>query len=108
MQTPYVRPQENGNRREVRWARLTGDGGGLLVAGAPSYDLVVRRWTSEHLDATRHNGDLVPGSRVYVNLDAAHHGIGTASCGPGTLPQHTLEARPTALRITLRSSRPPG
>ncbi|MFD5059819.1 MULTISPECIES: glycoside hydrolase family 2 TIM barrel-domain containing protein [unclassified Streptomyces] len=108
MQTPYVRPQENGNRREVRWARLTGDGGGLLVAGAPSYDLVVRRWTSEHLDATRHNGGLVPGSRVYVNLDAAHHGIGTASCGPGTLPQHTLEARPTALRITLRSSRPPG
>jgi beta-galactosidase len=29
MQTPYVRPQENGNRREVRWARLTGDSGGL-------------------------------------------------------------------------------
>ncbi|WP_406431836.1 hypothetical protein [Streptomyces sp. NBC_01589] len=43
---------------------------------------------------------------MYVNLDAAQHGIGTASCGPGTLPRHCLEARPTALRITLRSDRP--
>lgn len=28
-------------------------------------------------------------ARVYANLDAALHGIGTASCGPGTLPRHT-------------------
>ncbi|MFF1703286.1 glycoside hydrolase family 2 TIM barrel-domain containing protein [Streptomyces sp. NPDC058252] len=100
MQTPYVRPQENGNRREVRRARLTGDRGGLEVTGG--FDLTVRRWTSEQLDAARHTCDLTPGDQVYVNLDAAHHGIGTASCGPATLPEHTLHAGPTALHLTLR------
>ncbi|MFI1398058.1 glycoside hydrolase family 2 TIM barrel-domain containing protein [Streptomyces sp. NPDC020681] len=99
MQTPYVRPQENGNRREVREARLTGDGGGLIVTGEPHIDLTVRRWTSEDLDAARHTAELTPRDRVFVNIDAGHHGIGTASCGPGTLPEHTLHARPTRLRV---------
>ncbi|WP_406176788.1 sugar-binding domain-containing protein [Streptomyces sp. NBC_00996] len=101
MQTPYVRPQENGNRREVRWARLTGDAGGLEVTGG--FDLTVRRWTSEQLDAARHTTDLTPGDKVYIHLDAAHHGIGTASCGPGPLPEHTLHARPTQLHLVLRA-----
>ncbi|MET7617365.1 glycoside hydrolase family 2 TIM barrel-domain containing protein [Streptomyces sp. NPDC005408] len=99
MQTPYVRPQENGNRREVRRALLSGDGGGLLLTGAPHFDLTVRRWTSEDLDAARHAAELTPRDGVFVNLDAGHHGIGSASCGPETLPQHTLHAGVTTLRI---------
>ena len=32
LQTPYVRPQENGSRTEVQWATLTdGDGGSVRV-----------------------------------------------------------------------------
>jgi beta-galactosidase len=67
------------------------------------FDLTVRRWTSEQLDAARHTTDLTHGDKVYVHLDAAHHGIGTASCGPGPLPEHTLHARPTALHLVLRA-----
>jgi beta-galactosidase len=91
-QTPYVRPQENGNRIDVRWARLSSPRGGVQIEGAPAFDLTVRRWSTEQLDAARHSSDLRPSDRVYVNVDAAHHGIGTASCGPGTLPQHVLRA----------------
>ncbi|MEV6394393.1 glycoside hydrolase family 2 TIM barrel-domain containing protein [Streptomyces sp. NPDC051907] len=101
MQTPYVRPQENGNRRDVRRALLSGPGGGLLITGAPRFDLTVRRWTAEDLDAARHTAELVPRDRVFVTLDAAHHGIGSASCGPGTLPQHTLEAGAKTVRFGL-------
>src|ERR1700743_1533724 len=44
-QTPYVFPQENGNRSGVRWARLTGaDGHGLRIDGDPTVDLTARRW----------------------------------------------------------------
>src|SRR5258707_1377272 len=92
--TPYVLPQENGNRRQVRHARLTGpDGVGLTVTGYPYTDLTVRRWTSEDLDAAQHTSDLRPRDRVYVNLDAAHHGIGSGACGPRTQPQFQLDAR---------------
>ncbi|MFE5616981.1 glycoside hydrolase family 2 TIM barrel-domain containing protein [Streptomyces sp. NPDC056524] len=103
LQTPYVRPQENGNRRAVRRAVLSGDRGGLLIGGRPSYDLTVRRWTTAELESARHTTDLRAGDRVHVNLDVAHHGIGTASCGPGPLPRHTLTAGPAALRLVLRA-----
>ncbi|MFH8612259.1 glycoside hydrolase family 2 TIM barrel-domain containing protein [Streptomyces sp. NPDC018029] len=90
MQTPYVRPQENGARPAVRWAEV----GGLRVEsdGAPAF--TVRRWTTEQLDAARHRTDLTPGDTVWVNLDIARHGIGTQSCGPGVLPQYELRATP--------------
>ncbi|SED85766.1 beta-galactosidase [Streptomyces misionensis] len=90
MQTPYVRPQENGARIDVRWAEL----GGLRIEGDPLFFLTARRWTTEQLDAAAHRTDLVPGDSVWVNLDHAHHGIGSQSCGPGPLPRYHLRPEP--------------
>ena len=95
MQTPYVRPQENGNRTEVRWAQI----GGLRLEGRPHFELTVRPWTSEALDAARHQEDLVPSDRLWINADLAHNGLGSASCGPGVLPQYRLEAKPTRFEL---------
>ena len=96
LQTPYVRPQENGARADVRWAEL----GGLRVEGDPEFWLTARRWTTEQLDAARHRTDLVPCGRVWVNLDHGLHGIGSQSCGPGPLPRYHLPARPAEFKVT--------
>jgi beta-galactosidase len=102
LQTPYVYPQENGNRRDVRWATLTGDDGdGIRLEGEPTFDLTARPWTSEQLDRARHPTDLVPGERVWVNLDHAQQGIGSASCGPGVLPAYRLDPVPAAFTVRL-------
>jgi beta-galactosidase len=102
LQTPYVRPQENGNRMETRWVTLTdASGAGLRAEGRPHIDFTARRWTSEDLDAATHTPDLVARDRVWLNLDHAHQGIGTASCGPGVLPQHRLEAAPASFAVWL-------
>ncbi|MFC7327150.1 glycoside hydrolase family 2 TIM barrel-domain containing protein [Marinactinospora rubrisoli] len=102
LQAPCVRPQENGNRSDVRFARLTGpDGGGLLVRGEPAIHLAVRRWTSERLDAADHPFDLRASDRVWVNLDAALDGLGSASCGPEPLPQYRLTAAPRTFAVRL-------
>ncbi|MCL8014944.1 glycoside hydrolase family 2 TIM barrel-domain containing protein [Streptomyces sp. AS02] len=91
MQTPYVFPQENGHRADVRWAELTGpDGTGLRVAGL--FGLTVRHWSSADLDAARHLTDLRPDGATHLTLDLAQHGLGSASCGPGVLPRHQLTA----------------
>jgi len=102
LQTPYLRPQENGNRRDVRWARI-GDGPGTAIRleGEPTFDLTVRPWTSEHLDQARHPTDLRPDDRVWVNLDHAQQGIGSASCGPGVLPTYRLDPVPATFAIRL-------
>jgi beta-galactosidase len=102
LQTPYVYPQENGNRADVRWATITNDQGrGLQVRGEPTIDLTVRPWTSEQLDEARHPIDLVPGDRLWVNLDLAQQGIGSASCGPGVLPAYRLDPAPVTFSVLL-------
>jgi beta-galactosidase len=102
LQTPYVYPQENGNRTDVRWALLANPNGrGVRFAGVPAIDLTARRWTSEDLDAARHTTDLQPRDRIFVNLDRAHHGIGTASCGPGVLTTYSLDARPCRFTVII-------
>ncbi|MFF9703227.1 DUF4981 domain-containing protein [Streptomyces sp. SID4946] len=90
LQTPYVRPQENGARIDVRWAEL----GGLRIEGDPLFFLTVRRWTTEQLDTATHRADLVPGDTIWVNLDHAQHGLGSQSCGPGPLPHYQLRVEP--------------
>jgi beta-galactosidase len=102
LQTPYLRPQENGNRRDVRWAVLAGrDGAVLRLEGKPTFDLTVRPWTSEQLDQARHPTDLVAGDRLWVNLDHAQQGIGSASCGPGVLPAYRLDPAPATFAVRL-------
>ena len=101
LQTPYVYPQENGNRRGVRWAHLRGPGTGMRIEGDPTFDLTVRRWTSEDLNAAQHTSDLQARNQVFVNLDLAQNGLGSASCGPGVLPAYELLARPATWRVRL-------
>jgi beta-galactosidase len=102
LQTPYLYPQENGNRAGVRWATLAdGHGNGIRVEGEPTFDLTARPWTSEHLARARHPTDLRPDDRIWVNLDLAQQGIGSASCGPGVLAAYRLDPAPATFTVRL-------
>ena len=108
LQTPYVRPQENGNRRAVRWARLSRtDGAELSILGDPVFDLTARPWSTAALQSARHTCDLRPDGRIHLHVDAAHHGLGSASCGPPVPPWHTLAAVPAAFTMGLAASGTP-
>ncbi|MFJ2116740.1 beta-galactosidase small subunit, partial [Streptomyces sp. NPDC087850] len=101
LQTPYLFPQENGSRPDVRWARLTGAGSaaGLRISGPVPFSLAARPWSSEELDAAAHPTDLVRGDRIQLTVDAAQQGIGSASCGPGVLPEYRLLAGPLTFTV---------
>ncbi|MGV9877761.1 glycoside hydrolase family 2 TIM barrel-domain containing protein [Streptomyces sp. NPDC003006] len=100
MQTPYVRPQENGARPDLRWAEI----GGLRIDSGHGPWFTARRWTTEQLDAARHRTDLTPGDTVWVNLDIGQQGIGSQSCGPGALPEYQLRARAERLDVTFSTA----
>ena len=78
LQTPYVFPQENGNRAEVRWVRLTRrSGAGLRVEGAPHVRLHRPPLDQRGPRAAQHTDDLMPRDRLHLNLDLAQNGLGT-------------------------------
>ena len=107
LQTPYVRPQENGNRRAVRWARLTrSDGAVLSIFGDPVVDVAARPWSTAALTAARHTCDLRADGRIHLHVDAAHHGLGSASCGPPVPAWHTLAAVPASFTVGLAGEGP--
>jgi beta-galactosidase len=67
---------------------------GLAIAARP--------WTTEALEAAQHTIDLEDSGTMWLNIDTAVHGIGTASCGPGVQPQYQLEAKEMAFEIAFR------
>ncbi len=102
LQTPYVVPQENGCRQDVRRAEIAWQGAVLGIEGAPLLDLTVRPWSTSALTAARHRHELVEGDVLWVHLDVGHDGLGTATCGPAVLEQHRFRARPARLSFVLR------
>jgi beta-galactosidase len=88
---PYVMPQEHGHKTDVRWLRLTdGEGRGVQIKGEPTVEFSASHFTNADLYAARHTVDLQPRPEVILHLDAAHRGLGTASCGPDTLERYRL------------------
>jgi beta-galactosidase len=108
LQTPYVRPQENGARADVRWARLRrSDGHGLRIEGEPPFWFTVRPWSTQELDEAEHTHELTRSEVLWVHLDHALHGIGSHACGPDVLPQHRLTAAPAAFAFTFTNPAAP-
>jgi beta-galactosidase len=89
----YIRPQDNGNKEEVRWGALTDrSGSGAVFVMDNPMGMQVSRYTADQLDAARHrNGEprrynqLVPREDTVVCITAAQAGLGGASCGPGPM-----------------------
>ncbi|MFG2804609.1 glycoside hydrolase family 2 TIM barrel-domain containing protein [Streptomyces massasporeus] len=76
--TSYLRPQENGNKTDVRWAALTdGRGRGLLVTGEPLLEVNASHFTPEDLSVgARHDYQLTPRDAVVLRLNHRQMGVG--------------------------------
>ncbi|MFG2966621.1 glycoside hydrolase family 2 TIM barrel-domain containing protein [Streptomyces sp. NPDC048288] len=89
--TPYLRPQESGGRHGVRRFTLSApDATGLAVELDEPRQVSVTRHRAEDLTAVTHHDELVPRPGCVVHIDAAHRGLGTASCGPDTFPSYLV------------------
>jgi beta-galactosidase/evolved beta-galactosidase subunit alpha len=98
--TPYLFPQENGNREEARWVSFTDEQGiGFRVAGRPHFNFSAHRFTTEDFDRTRHAHELVPRDFLTVHLDDRQCGIGSGSCGPRTFDAYRVPCEPFAFEL---------
>nr|WSW71116.1 DUF4981 domain-containing protein [Streptomyces sp. NBC_00995] len=88
--TPYLRPQENGNKTDVRWAAFTDrHGRGLLVSGDGLLEVNASHFTPEDLSVgARHDYQLTP--REEVVLRVAHRQMGVG--GDTSWGAHTHDA----------------
>ena len=100
---PYITPQENGNKTDVRWVALTrADGVGLLAVGMPLLNVSAHHFTAEELTRATHTHELHRHPEIVLHLDYQQSGLGNGSCGPGVLPQYLLMPKETRYSLRLR------
>ena len=100
----YIRPQENGNRTDVRWVAVTNeDEIGLLAVGNPVLSVSAWPYTMWDLEKARHIHELRRRDTITVNLDYKQMGVGgDNSWGARTHPEYTLPAGPYSYSFRLR------
>jgi hypothetical protein len=99
---PYVVPEENGNKTDVRWVTLTDEQGrGLKISGAPLLEVSAHHYTTENLTRAQHTNELVWRQSITLNVDQRQRGLGGASCGPDTLPEYEILPETTQFSLVL-------
>jgi beta-galactosidase len=95
-ESPYLVPQEFGLRTDCRWFEIgdTRRGDTVRVESLQPEGLhcSATHFTAADLFAATTATELRPRRELIVHVDAAHRGVGTASCGPDVLPQYRLAA----------------
>jgi beta-galactosidase len=106
---PYIRPQENGYRTDVRWLSLFDENGsGLHFAGNPLFCFSALNYTRTELDRyewskQRHPHELKQAEFVDLHIDLAQMGVGgDDSWGAQTHPQYTLPARKYEFEFSIK------
>ncbi len=107
---PYILPQEHGLKTDTRWfelaqakgRRLRIDAGGESASSgvASTVHFSASHYTPTDLTKAFHTHELTPRPTTTVCIDAAHRGLGTASCGPDTLEKYRITQR--RYRLTYR------
>jgi beta-galactosidase len=74
---PYIYPQENGNKTDVRWVEFKNkSGNGLKITGLPKIDVSAWPYTLDDLEAATHNY-MLPSKPFYsVQVDYKQRGVG--------------------------------
>lgn len=98
-----VIPQENFNQMDVRWASVSNtEGHGFLLSGNSLMNFSAYPYSDADITAARHINELDEADFVTVNFDAVQAGLGTATCGPGVLPQYLAEPEVYQFDVTYR------
>ena len=92
--TNHIRPQETGNKEDVRWLAVTNSNGkGLMYAAPSGMSTTVGHWRAEDIYTTSWNRKGHPHEVTFqrntiVSLDAWNRALGNASCGPDVLDRY--------------------
>ncbi|BFT71198.1 glycoside hydrolase family 2 TIM barrel-domain containing protein [Paenibacillus sp. P36] len=94
---PYLRPQECGNKTDVRWATLTDNTSrGLRITGLPTVELNALPYSPSELEAHDHPYKLPVSEKVVLRVNYKQMGVGgDDSWGARTHPEFTLFANRT-------------
>lgn len=100
---PYIVPQECGNKEGVQWCSFVNDQNhGLRVSTTKdTFSFSALHYSPEQLTEAYHPYEMNPMPETTLLIDARQRGLGSASCGPDTLPEHIIHPGSYQLNLAL-------
>jgi len=105
---PYIRPQENGYKTDIRWLTLTdSEGKGIMIDGLPVFSGSALHNSVEDFDQGiktnyKHTTDVTPRDSIFVNIDMKQMGVGgDDSWGAWAHPQYQIPASDYEFRFRI-------
>lgn len=105
---PYFRPQETGNKTDVRWLTLKNkDGNGIRIEGAQPLSVSATNNRVEDLDPgmtkkQQHSSDILSRKEVVLNVDLFQRGVaGLDSWGAKPLDQYRYQNKEYKYSFTI-------
>ena len=106
--TNFIRPQETGNKEDVRWLAIQQETGqGLLISAPQQMATTVGNWRAEEIYTSRgnrvkHPYEMTAAKNTVVCLDAWNRALGNASCGPDVLERYERKNAQTSLNFIIQ------
>jgi len=99
----YSRPQENGQRSELRWLSLSDDTGrGLRILGLPEFNFAARRYSRQVMESAAYSFQMERAEVIHLNLDKAQTGVGgNNSWGAPPMEPYRLKNEPTRFQFRI-------
>lgn len=72
----YMRPQENGNRTDLRWLKISKKSGNALVISGDNFNFSAWPYSQEALEKAAHQHELTAQDFITVNVDQMQCGVG--------------------------------
>ncbi len=101
---PYLNPQENGGKTDVRWAALTDDNnkGFVITADDDLLQISAIHYDVEELETALRPHKMKAREEVVLCIDGKMLGLGNASCGPPPLDQYLIPVKPYQFSFSIR------
>lgn len=94
--TPYLKPQEHGERTDVRYVKLLGTKSSLLIEADKSMEFNVCPYSTQELEDAKHGYELTGSDRPFITVCARQTGVGGYdSWGARTLDEYENKAGKT-------------
>jgi beta-galactosidase/beta-glucuronidase len=101
MITPYIKPQENGNRFDVDMVKISSPNGFGIEATGNSFCFSVHPYTLETLTNATHTPDLIESESNYLYIDLAQNALGSESFFYNYLQEYILRGKKFEFKFKL-------
>ena len=102
---PYVFPQLNGNRSDVRWVKLTDSRNkGIRFTADTVLQFIAHDYTDEDIENARHEHEITRRDFIQIQLDHQQMGIGgDNSWGAEVHEKYWVKAKPYHYKVTIQT-----